>query len=848
MYVTGVCCFKSLGYGLGHSPNSSGCLATESHYRMTHVSENTPSQNPSSLLWKLFERLGIEGGERLSTLSKGQTSSLAVGTVKTADQLTQAEWNLKNTNYWIGVNPMNPSAMGRGKAEDVIRLTGLYADLDVKSNGFASKQDALRFVDHLSEILGTNPAAIIHSGNGVQPIWALENGDVLTNSKAQSLLAWFGCFVQGEAVRTLGFKPDSVFDLARVLRVPGTFNLKDPANPKEAGLGLPTNYRPLAVTEVVDLLGGRSVPMPSSEKQSGPVVPLKDWPVGETCQYVKTMIASWPSDIPTAGRHQWAASQTTRLIAALRLGCVSRADFSKSAEIIQDRLKEMRDKGISGEAGPTDPDEVADLAKWAVASASSRPSSEIKAELGDHSHAGDDEEANRENIDELVEAIKRDRSTRSASGTPIDELEPITASDTEFWESRPFLKWINQLARENMTVPTAVLGAFLARYAAELPPGTRTSTGACLNLYVGLYGRSGTGKSTAMRAVKQCGVEWEASGGVPGSGEGVGRYFAGFDPATKSFIVKNTNAYFEMDEISTLLGAKARAGNTLEGVLNSAFVGESLQITYGSQEKSFKVDSYSMSIVAGVQPGIADEVATRTETGFAQRFLWVKSTDMTMDDKAKEKYHEAAKLKAEGNPLSAKLAPKIELTPKRYVVQVPGEISRGIATERINKLTTDDLLDVSTTEGNHDTLIRLKVAALFALIDNRSQINDQDWLYAGRLVANSLEIRGSIKKAAIIEQDKANEATGKREAKIKASRDRNTVEDLTRRVLQYARNNRTLGEFASYRTFRGSIATTKEDRAMFGAVMDSLFQDGTFSKRKVGRQHQIAYLGDPTSS
>ena len=816
---------------------------------MTNIADQTSNQNPaavpSALLEQVYQRLEISPDDRLSFFAKNKpkdgSEGLSVGTVKTAREITETKWSLDGTNYWFGINPMRPEATGRGGAKDVLRLTGLYADLDVKDKGFIDKQSALAFVDYCSQILGTNPALVIHSGNGIQPIWALEDDPTVSNDEAQAILKWFGNFIQMEADQNLGFKPDSVFDLSRVLRIPGTKNLKDPKQSKLTSLDLPDNWRPLSVSEVMDTLGARSIPVTVTPSGNHAVVPLKDWPVGETCPYVETMIAAWPSDEPTAGRHQWAASQVFRLTAALRMGCVSREDYKKAANILQARLKEMRDRGICGEKGETPVYEVPSLAKWAAAEASSRPKVEIEQELGLHNHAGSDADANRVNIDELAAAIKRDRSARSASQGSIDELEPLSAGDIEFWESRPLLAWINQLAKENMAVPVAVLATFLARYAAELPPQTRTSTGACLNLFVGLYGRSGTGKSTAMRAVKQCGVDWKASGGVPGSGEGVGRYFAAYDSVTKSWVSKTDNAYFEMDEISTLLGAKARKGNTLEGILNCAFTGESLQITYGSQDKSFKVDSYSMSLVAGVQPGIADEVASRTETGFAQRFLWVKSTDSFLSDNPGyfEEYEKAEAAKAAGNPLSASMMPRVELIPHRFVVGVPTEIRRGLSVQRYGKLGSDGLLDVSTTEGNHESLIRLKVAALFALLDGRDAINDQDWLYAGRLLANSVAVRDSIKEAAKIETRKAGVAAGRRQGEINEASTQFAVSSLGERVRNYIINNLRPGFSCSYRSFRKNIVTSKEDRVAFDSVMEELLRHGSLEKVKEGRQWRI---------
>ena len=83
-------------------------------------------------------------------------------------------------NIWFGVNPTSGPARsrrGRGKDEDVTRLSALPADLDVKPGGCADLETALKIIDDLSEILGTRPSAVTHSGGGLHPYWVVSDGN-----------------------------------------------------------------------------------------------------------------------------------------------------------------------------------------------------------------------------------------------------------------------------------------------------------------------------------------------------------------------------------------------------------------------------------------------------------------------------------------------------------------------------------------------------------------------------------------------------------------------------------------------------------------------------------------------
>ena len=134
-------------------------------------------------------------------------------------------------NVFFGVNPTKGPARqnaGRGKEADVTRLAALVCDLDVKAGACASLDTARAIIGDLTAALGTRPSVIVHSGHGIHGYWPVADGAIgekFTTGQAAALLRRFGRLVSPVAADH-GAKADSVFDLARMMRVPGTTNNK----------------------------------------------------------------------------------------------------------------------------------------------------------------------------------------------------------------------------------------------------------------------------------------------------------------------------------------------------------------------------------------------------------------------------------------------------------------------------------------------------------------------------------------------------------------------------------------------------------------------------------------------
>ena len=141
-----------------------------------------------------------------------------------------AQGDAAGADVYYGVCLLDPAAVqpgGRGTRAAVIAVPALWADLDVGTGGpkrrFASIEEARRFLDSI----GLPPTDIVISGGGVHAYWHLDEPLWITDDesrrRAEALITgWLQRLQRYAAPVVL----DSVGDLPRVLRLPGTRNHK----------------------------------------------------------------------------------------------------------------------------------------------------------------------------------------------------------------------------------------------------------------------------------------------------------------------------------------------------------------------------------------------------------------------------------------------------------------------------------------------------------------------------------------------------------------------------------------------------------------------------------------------
>lgn len=123
---------------------------------------------------------------------------------------------------------------------EIKKFSGFYLDIDIETPGSSHKKSNLpKTIEDALKILDScwiKPTLIINSGYGFHCWWLfkepfeIENEDDFNFIKTR-LKAFNNAFAVN--AKDLGFEIDHLFDLKRLLRIPGTYNYKNPKDPKE---------------------------------------------------------------------------------------------------------------------------------------------------------------------------------------------------------------------------------------------------------------------------------------------------------------------------------------------------------------------------------------------------------------------------------------------------------------------------------------------------------------------------------------------------------------------------------------------------------------------------------------
>ena len=134
----------------------------------------------------------------------------------------------ENGCVWFGVAPRERKLPNgkRGGAGDCLTLPAMWVDIDIASPVHAA-DDLPTTVDEamqLCEAFPLPPTAVINSGHGLQAWWMLDEPVQIDDDTTKLLADWGATWA--ELGRRHGWHVDNVFDAARVMRLPGTFNRK----------------------------------------------------------------------------------------------------------------------------------------------------------------------------------------------------------------------------------------------------------------------------------------------------------------------------------------------------------------------------------------------------------------------------------------------------------------------------------------------------------------------------------------------------------------------------------------------------------------------------------------------
>lgn len=447
----------------------------------------------------------------------------------------------------------------------------------------------------------------------------------------------------------------------------------------------------------------------------------------------------------------------------------------------------------------------------------------------------------------------RRTSTDDSDDTTPDPVLPNLPDD--FWGARPELKHIRDAAHSRACSADLVLHALLARLSGMVDPALRFDVGlgpGSLNLFVAAVGGSGIGKTTGAKLARELvhtpghlnrttddgrPVFWD---GLPlGSGEGMAEAFMGVVHRETDEVDKRGNpktervraqvrhhAFFSVDEGEQLTRTSERSGATIGPTIRSAWVGEVLGQANASEDRMRVVaaGTYSLGLLVGYQPDTAAPLLADSGPGTPQRFLWCSAHDPSVPDQRVD--HPGplyVPVTADsGWPLTGTMPADETIRDALWARKVA--ISRGE-------------LDIAPLDA-HEPLLRAKVAALLALLDQRTDITTADWELSAVVWDTSCAVRdGLLEIGASARQRERERRTRDRveqalrvEAAVSnmPSAIKRIAEHLARRVDEDG--GMTLG--AAWKSLSGR--DRKQGRELFDAALDYGVGEGLFLRGQYG--------------
>jgi len=192
-------------------------------------------------------------------------------------------------HYWIGVAPRKSDK--RGRKVDCIALPALYSDVDYgheghrKKNKWQTKEEAQAAIQSFPLL----PSIWIHSGGGFQLYWLLKEPLGVEN----------GNYAQVEAMMkgiTMALGGDvGTQDISRILRLPGTFNVKIAGNPRPVEIVCCEPERIYPISDFVEYEALAHRPKNKTEEAGPNDSQTKDLGVLNIPKWVKGLIISGDS-------------------------------------------------------------------------------------------------------------------------------------------------------------------------------------------------------------------------------------------------------------------------------------------------------------------------------------------------------------------------------------------------------------------------------------------------------------------------------------------------------------------------------------------------------------------------
>lgn len=336
----------------------------------------------------------------------------------------------------------------------------------------------------------------------------------------------------------------------------------------------------------------------------------------------------------------------------------------------------------------------------------------------------------------------------------------------EFFKERTWLTHVQEAAWSSACSRDVTFLATMARESGMLSPHIRAITGisgpASLNIFGAPVGPPGTGKSTSAGLAEEiciCDDEKFLDGLPIGSGEGISELYMGVvdkqvgeveygkrrgDPIIKSVREQTKhNMYMYVDEGGVLDELRQRSGgSTLADTLRSAAMGQTIGQSNATEDRRrlVKKGTYSFGLIIGFQECTARPLLADAGTGTPQRFFWCWAQDPNIPE-VPPKW-----------PGPLKYHPGMARPTQATYVQFPDRIKKMLWAERLGRNRGE--LEVGVLDG-HANLMKVKMAAMFALFEKRRLVDEDDWRLAGIVWEHSCKVRDTLVAAARREVERA---------------------------------------------------------------------------------------------
>jgi hypothetical protein len=437
---------------------------------------------------------------------------------------------------------------------------------------------------------------------------------------------------------------------------------------------------------------------------------------------------------------------------------------------------------------------------------------------------------------------------------------PTAQLDDDFWAARTYLKHIRDAAHARQRSAPAVLGVVLARVAAMVSHRLRipaiVGSAAGLSLISVVVAPPGVGKSTANEIgalLLPAPHGLNVADQLPiGSGEGLAENYMGEvdeqDEKGKLRKVRKqvrNNAFVFVDEGQVLAELSARRGATLLPTLRSAFSGATLGAANANQatRRIIPAGSYTLGVAVAMQTEMAGGLLDDAGGGTPQRVLWWSATDPTIPDQplpwpgplswSPPHSVDLARLESDGLYAATRSVYLPVAEPVKTEIRA-ADLARARGQVAVNALDA------------HEGLVRLKLAALLAILDGRLDISEEDWALAAVVKelsdATRARVQEAVRQDAAKREADASTRLARRAAHADAAVAQRRIVDCSRKVAEKV----WAAEEISFRQVRQDMRRWREvltdgiDRALMEGWVVEVTEPGQGGDRRLLRRGEVS--------